>query len=99
MNDYIIHSCNNANCTVPTTTGKCLQACWDRYNRENGITSDIAYWDHRAQHNDYLWVECSNCKFRVENYVAVILDKSDTKFSGVKYNFCPICGKRMRVRK
>lgn len=59
--------------------------------------NNIAYWEHRAKHNDYLWVECSNCGFRIENYKAVVLDGSDTKFSEVKYKFCPICGKEMGV--
>lgn len=81
-------------CTTVLYTGSCSKAC-----REKFVASKIAYWDHRGAHNDFLWVECSNCGFRVENYKAVVLDGSDTKFKDVKYKFCPICGREMRVRK
>ena len=56
-----------------------------------------AYWLHRAQHNDYIWVECSYCGFRVENYKAVVLNRSDTDFIDTRYHYCPICGKKMKV--
>lgn len=59
--------------------------------------SNEAYWLHRAQHNDYIWVECSNCGFWVENYKAVVLDYCDTAFKDTKYHYCPKCGKKMRV--
>lgn len=63
------------------------------------IPDDIneAYWLHRAQHNDYIWVECSKCGFRVENYKAAVLDYCDTFFKDTKYHYCPICGCKMRV--
>jgi hypothetical protein len=77
-------------------TGKCLDECLRRYRAEIN-TSNYAFWKHRAAYNDYIWVECSNCGFRVENYKAVVLDGCDTKFKDVKYKFCPICGKEMKV--
>ena len=54
-----------------------------------------AYWKTREHHNDYLWVECSNCGFRVENYVAVKLGISSTDVIGNKWNGCPICLAKM----
>ena len=99
LSDRIIYDCNNANCTVPMTTGACLHQCWVRYRGKPKKENNIAYWEHRAKHNDYLWVECSNCRFRIENYVAVVLAGCDTEFSDVKYKFCPMCGKEMRVHK
>lgn len=56
-----------------------------------------AYWKNRAYRNDFIWAECSNCGFIVENYKAVKLGKSSSDYVGVKYKFCPICGKEMRV--
>ena len=86
-------------CSTPTYTGRCSKICFELRDRYNGAykSSNTAYWEHRAKYNDFIWVECSNCKFRVENYKAVVCDGSDTKFSAVKYKFCPICGKEMRV--
>jgi hydrogenase maturation factor HypF (carbamoyltransferase family) len=75
--------------------GSCSKYCFDRRAKED--KTNIAYWEHRAKHNDYILVECSNCGFRIENYKAVVLDRCDTKFSDVKYKFCKICGKEMRV--
>ena len=98
-NGRIIYNCPNANCYHPINTGKCLDECWRRYRGNPEKNCDTAYWEHRAKYNDYLWVECSHCGFRVENYKAVVFDGSDTKFSDVKYKFCPICGKEMRVHK
>lgn len=60
--------------------------------------SPYAYWLHRAQHNYYIWVECSNCGFWVENYKAVVLGRGDTDLIDTKYHYCPICGKEMRVK-
>ena len=59
--------------------------------------SPYAYWLHRARYNDYIWCECSNCGFWVEHYKAVVTQGCDTNFVDVKYKFCPICGKEMRV--
>lgn len=101
LSDRIIYNCPNAACHEPIDTGRCKEECWRRYRGEKKPVAEenFAYWEHRAKHNDYLWVQCSNCGFRVENYTAVILDGCDTKFKDVKYRFCPICGKEMRVRK
>jgi hypothetical protein len=96
--DNIVPECRHTNCHHQLYTGKCLDACLKRYRAELGIgANNIAYWRHRGAHNDYIWVECSNCGFRVENYKAVVFDCSDTKFKDVKYKFCPICGKEMKV--
>lgn len=56
-----------------------------------------AKWKHRAEHNDFIWCECSNCGFRVEAYKAVVSEGRDTNYVAVKYNYCPICGKSMGV--
>lgn len=93
--DEIIHDCPDALCTLPLYTGRCSDECLRRYHGKSN--SKYAYWEHRAKYNDYIWVECSNCSFRVENHKAVILDGCDTKFSDVRYKFCPICGKEMRI--
>ena len=53
------------------------------------------HWMNRSAKNDYIWCECSNCGFMVENYKAVILGKSDTDYIGVKYHYCPVCGAKM----
>lgn len=92
----VVSNCTHALCTHQLHTGKCLDECLRRYRAEMG-TSNYAYWEHRANYNDYLWVQCSNCGFRVENYKAVVFDGSDTKFKDVKYKYCPMCGKEMRV--
>lgn len=93
MSNTVIYECPNAACKTPIYTGSCLKECWNKYY---GKLSH-ARWKHRAEHNDFLWVECSNCGFRVENYKAVVFDGSDTKFKDVKYKFCPMCGKPMGV--
>lgn len=54
-----------------------------------------AYWKTREEHNDYLWVECSNCGFMVENYKAVKTGNSSTDIIGNKWNGCPICLAKM----
>ena len=54
-----------------------------------------AYWKTREEYNDYLWVECSNCGFRVENYKAVKTGMSSTDIVGNKWNACPACCARM----
>ena len=93
--EHILNCPNYGVCPTPLYTGSCSKHCFEIKDKED--KTNIAYWEHRAKHNDYLWVECSNCGFRVENYKAVVLDRCDTKFSNVKYKFCPICGKEMRV--
>ena len=84
------------------TKEQVIKACMKRkcpLVEKEVIPDDIheAYWLHRAQHNDYIWVECSKCGFRVENYKAVVLDYCDTLFKNIKYYYCPICGCKMRV--
>lgn len=54
-----------------------------------------AYWKTREDKNDYLWVECSNCGFMVENYKAVELGCHSTDVIGYKYHSCPICTAKM----
>jgi hypothetical protein len=84
QNEHIIHSCNNASCTVPTTTGRCLQACWDRYNRGLG-TSQLRYID---TDDNPEWATCHKCSFRIPIYKTMI-----------KYNYCPICGNELEYIK
>jgi hypothetical protein len=86
-------------CSTPVYTGRCSKVCFELKGKYESTYRETnhAYWEHRASYNDYLWVECSNCKFQVEKDKAVICDGSDTKFSEAKYRFCPICGKEMRV--
>ena len=59
--------------------------------------SPYAYWLHRGRYNDYIWCECSYCGFWVEAYKAVETQRSSTDYVNVRYKFCPICGKEMRV--
>jgi predicted RNA-binding Zn-ribbon protein involved in translation (DUF1610 family) len=73
-----------------------MKECFKRREKEMG-TNNYAFWRHRGAHNDFIWVECSNCGFREEGHKAVVKDGCDTKFKGVKYKFCPMCGKEMRV--
>lgn len=55
----------------------------------------IAQWKTREHRNDYLWVECSNCGFIVENYNAVKLGISSTDVIGYKWHACPKCTAKM----
>ena len=93
--DKLIYDCPKAGCVYSLFAGRCKDKCRSKHHIE--ATEKFAYWEHRAKYNDFIWVECSNCGFRVENYKAVIADRGDTGFSGVKYNYCPICGKPMKV--
>lgn len=88
-----------ATCSTPTYTGRCSKICFELKNKYEKLynSCNIAYWRHRAKYNDYIWCECSNCGFRVENYKAVVMNKSDTDYKEVKYKFCPMCGKEMHV--
>lgn len=56
-----------------------------------------AKWKNRIEYKDYLWAECSNCGFRVENYKAVKTDRSSTEYIEAIWKFCPICGSEMSV--
>lgn len=58
-----------------------------------------AMWLTREHRNDYLWVECSNCGFLVENYNAVELGISSTDIKGYKWHACPKCTAKMRMPK
>lgn len=63
---------------------------------EAGVTFDvIATWKHRGDKNDFLWAECSNCGWRVENYKAVEIGVSSTDYIGIKYKRCPKCEAKM----
>jgi ribosomal protein L33 len=88
----VVPDCRQANCRHQLDTGKCLDECLKRYR---GINK--AKWKHRGAYNDFIWAECSNCGFRVENYKAVKTGRSDTDYVEVKYKFCPMCGKPMEV--
>ena len=92
----VVPDCNNVSCTHLLYTGRCLDRCLSIYKSGLGASGG-AYWKSRANHNDFLWVECSNCGFRVENYKAVVCGKSSTDYVDVQYKFCPMCGKEMRV--
>lgn len=82
-------------CSYYLYVGSCKQECLNKRAKELG--NAVAKWKHRAANNDFLWCECSNCGFRVENYVAVVCGKSSTDYVDVKYKFCPMCGKPMGV--
>lgn len=56
-----------------------------------------AKWKNRAEHNDYLWAECSNCGFRVENYKVVKTGRSSTEYTNPIWKYCPKCGAEMSV--
>jgi predicted nucleic-acid-binding Zn-ribbon protein len=84
-------------CAHVLYTGSCMKECFKRHSKEDSSGTNKAKWKHRAAHNDFLWCECSNCGFRVEAYKAVVSEGRDTNYVDVKYKFCPICGKEMRV--
>ncbi len=42
---------------------------------------------------------CSACGFTVEPVRAVETGWASTEFTGVKYRYCPMCGKPMAVRR
>lgn len=54
-----------------------------------------AVW--RKDPKDMLHVSCSACGFRVETLRAVETGWSSSDHVGVKYAFCPACGKPMSV--
>ena len=84
-------------CGTAHYTGKCAKQCFDKYHKELGIKPTTARWKHRAEHNDFIWAECSNCGFREEAWKVVHIGRSDREYVGVKYKFCPMCGKPMGV--
>lgn len=69
--------------------GMNLMKC--EYYKENLV----AFWKTREDKNDYLWVECSNCGFRAENYIATNVGISSTDVVGYKWKACPKCGANM----
>ena len=85
-------------CATPSYTGRCSKICFDlRDKYEKACKTSSAKWKNRAEYNDFIWAECSNCGFRVENYKAVKMTKSDREYDEVIYKFCPMCGKPMEV--
>ena len=56
-----------------------------------------AKWENRAQYNDYLWTQCSECGYRTEMYNAVETGRSDAEYVAVKWLYCPKCGSEMSV--
>jgi hypothetical protein len=83
-------------CTYVLYVGTCMKECFKRREKEMG-TNNYAFWRHRGAYNDFLWCECSNCGFRIEAYTAVKAGKSSTDYIDVRYKFCPMCGKEMKV--
>lgn len=67
-------------------------ACLNAYVFDESTAS---HWKTREDKNDFLWVECSNCGFIVENYQAVNLGKSSTDIVGYKWHACPKCTAKM----
>ena len=59
----------------------------------------IAQWKTREARNDYIWVECSNCGFLVENYKAVETSRSSIDVIGYKWHACPKCTAKMTISK
>ena len=46
-----------------------------------------------------LHVSCSSCGFRVETVRAVETGWTSSEHVGVKYKFCPVCGRAMHIYK
>lgn len=67
-------------------------ACLDKIVLDDPLT---AHWKTREARNDYLWVECSNCGFLVENYKAVKTGRSSTDIVEYKWHACPKCTAKM----
>lgn len=71
-------------------------ACLDTVVIDDPI---YAHWMTGEHKNDYLWVECSNCGFLVENYKALKIgngiDGPLGKIVGYKYHACPKCTAKM----
>lgn len=71
-------------------------ACLDTYLLDKSIA---AHWMTREHKNDFLWVECSNCGFLVENYKALKIGDGTNgplgKIVGYNYHACPKCTAKM----
>jgi predicted nucleic-acid-binding Zn-ribbon protein len=80
-------------------TGRCSKICFELKAKYDLLHTELktAVWQNRAEHNDFLWAECSNCGFTIENYKAVKSTKSSTVYDEVIYKYCPMCGRRMGV--
>ena len=75
-----------------------VSAVWDELTNLTPIELEeplYAQWKTREAKNDYLWVECSNCGFLVENYKAIETGKSSTDVIGYKWHACPKCTAKM----
>lgn len=57
-----------------------------------------AYWTSQEERNDYIWARCSKCGFTVEALRCVKTGRSSNDYTGVKWPFCPRCGRRMGFR-
>lgn len=88
--DHFIHN----RCNQIAITGSCV-GCAMKYRKADEAPE--AKWKHRAEHNDFIWAECSNCGFREEAWKVVYKGKSDREYIDVKWKYCPMCGKRMGV--
>ena len=55
----------------------------------------FAYWKTREAQKDTLWMECSSCGYKLENFRAVILGDKPTDIKGVRCHVCPNCEARM----
>lgn len=69
----------------------CLLECPPNDDLRRGV------WKNRAEHNDYIWSECSECGFIEEAWKTVNCGIRDSDYVSVKWNFCPKCGAIMRV--
>ena len=84
-------------CPTPLYTGKCSDECIKKHYKEFNSSKDKAKWKHRAEYNDFIFAECSNCGFMEEAWKVVRKGESDCEYVEVKYKFCPMCGKAMGV--
>ena len=69
----------------------CLLECPPNDDLRQGV------WKNRAEHNDYIWCECSECGFREEAWKTVKTGTSSSDYVDVKWHFCPKCGAIMSV--
>lgn len=83
----IVPTCTNAMCSTPLYTGSCSKECLTRYKNETQkqVRVKLSHWINPTYKNDFIWVECSKCGFRIDMHVSEF------------YKFCPHCGKNMEV--
>ena len=98
-NEHILDCPRWAVCSTPVYTGRCSDICFKMKAKYEDIYKEpvSAKWKNRAEYNDFLWAERSNCGFRVENYKAVNTGTSSSDYVEAIYKFCPMCGKPMGV--